>query len=722
MKQQSDCYPILSLLGWRLSNGVSLGLPVAKYWVFVFLLAACFTLPAMGQKPSVKTTRHANIVRGDFINIRYADLFSYEVVGADTLQKLTGHVELNQDTVFLFCDSAIIINSTHLTAQGNFVLQQGDSITIFADSATYQSDSKLAGLFGKVSMLKGRQKLFTGRLDYSTETKIATYLTGATMTDDTTFLSSKRGYFHTSTDDIFFKDSVVIVSPDFTLRTDTLQFNAHSKIATFLAPVLIVQDSARIYAEAGYYDVANRNARFTRNPQYLKGNQKAWAEIMRYDGKLKEVMLLGNAHFQDEDTDATADVIRHTDDTDVTVLEGHAYIRDKDRVITGKSVTYDAKNGTYSTRGRSHIADGTQVLDADRVDYDKARDIGTAAGNVVWQDTTEHLTVVCHFAEHSKKKNYLKASGAFGQEGRGRPLLIKVIDADSMYVSADTLMSLQQAALPAATPGRMAVAVPDMAAVAVADTVLSAPLHILPDSLTTGRTDSLNTASPADSSRIILAFHDVRIFKSDLQAVCDSLAYTTSDSLFKLYDNPVIWSDTSQFTADTVLMQLANDKIDRIFLKLNSFIVNSPDEVFYNQIKGMNSTAFFEEGELRRVKVVGNAESVYYARDDDNAYIGVNKTVCSEMLILFGANKVEGIRFYAEPSANLFPMEKADHEALKMPGFSWQIQRRPGAPDDLTAEKEPATSGPSGGKTAEPDAAPVEEEPAKPKVKSLLGI
>lgn len=662
------------------------------YGALLFLIFATSALPAQGQTDTTGVQPSGDTTAAEYINIRFADIFTNDMESGDTLQKLTGHVELNQDTLFLFCDSATILNSTYLMAQGNFVLQQGDSTTIFADSAAYRSDTKIADLHGNVSMLKGRQKLFTGHLRYNTETKIATYLSGATMTDDTTFLTSLRGYFHADTDDIFFKDSVVVVSPDFSLKSDTLQFNTRTKIATFLAPTLIVQDSARIYTEAGYYDIVNKKARFTKNPQYLKGTQVAWADNMRYDGELKEVMLLGHAHFHDEDTDATADIIRHNDETEVTMLEGHAYIRDKDRVITGKSVTYDAKNGTYSTRGRSHIVDGNQTLDADKVDYDKERDLGTASGNVVWQDTTEQLTVVCHFAEHSKKKNYLKASGGNSREGYGRPLLIKVIDGDSMYISADTLMSVQQADLQAAVPDSSATVVSDSAAASVPDTVLSAPLSLLPDSLMASPTDNGGTEPPADSSRIILAFHDVKIFKSDLQAVCDSLAYTTSDSMFRLYHKPVIWSDTSQFTADTVLMQLANDQIDRIFLKLNSFIVNSPDEVFFNQIKGKNSTAFFEEGELRNVKVEGNAESVYYARDDDEAYIGVNKTVCSEMMILFGNNEVEGIRFYAEPSANLFPMKKADHDALKIPGFSWQMSKRPASLADLTNPKPEKTA------------------------------
>lgn len=761
--------------------------PAILFFAVCMLIASA----ASGQKktgqPPAPTI--ADTTSDDHINIRWADEFLYTISGLDTLQKLNGNVELNQDTIFLFCDSARILNSTDMVARGNFILQQGDSLTIFADSAEYSSTLKIAELFSNVALMKGRQKLFTERLTYDVNTKIATYFTGATMTDDTTFLTSVRGYFNSETDDIFFKDSVVVVNPDFTLRSDTLKYNARSNIVTFLAPTLITQDTAKIYTEAGIYDIGRKSARFTKNPQYQKHDQKAWAEVMRYDGELEEVILIGNAHFEDSTTVATADRIRHNDRTGITMLEGNAFIRDDQRIVTGEKVTYDSRNETYSTRGRSHIVDGDQVLDANEVDYDKERELGIARGNVLWRDTSENLTVVAEFAEHSKKKNFLKASGG----RQGRPLLIREVDGDSLFIAADTLMSLtpEDAAklaparpisdnlaidstltqpgslisaadslpdsLGMATPGLPGKTTdpgqPEEPEVVTADTVstvperpetppvpepetleplfpkplfknkpevvlnpddtLSTPLpdlpNVLPDSTEVVISPQTEVSKPKlkeqEEPRIILAFHDVRIFKSDLQATCDSLSYSTLDSIFRLYRKPIIWSDTSQFTADTVLMQLANDKIDRIFMRQNSFIVNSPDEVFFNQIKGKHSTAFFEEGELRRVRVTGNAESVYYALDDEDAYIGVNKTICSEMMILFGNNELEGIKFYTEPTANLFPMKQADHDALKMPGFSWQEEKRPKSVDDLFVKRKP--------EVVPPPLVPAEGEPAE---------
>lgn len=571
--------------------------------------------------------------KNEIITIEWADVFTYILEEGDTIQRLIGNVELSQDTVYMYCDSALMKNNTHLTALGNVIIRQGDSISVFSDSLVYFSDTRIADLYGDVVLVNRGQKLFTTHLNYNMKTDIATYFTGATVTNDTTFLTSLKGYYYVNEDEIYFKDSVVVFDSSFTMRSDTLLFNTETRIATFLGPTLISEDSSRIYCEGGFYNTRTKLAEFTDNPQYVKGEQQATADIIRYDGNLKEVVLENNARFVEGDRIATANRIRYEEETEISYLEGNAWSQDSSQTVMADTITFDSKNETYSTRGRSHISDPPQILEANQVDYDKEREIGVAVGNVVWQDTSENLTILCNLADYDKSSNYIKASG--GNALRNRPMLITEIDGDSLYMVSDTLVSLEK------------------------------------DTLT------------GDSSRMLLAFNDVRIFKSDLQALCDSLAYSTTDSLFKMFYDPIIWSDTTQFTADTVYMQLANNKLDRIYLYNNSFMVNSPDELFFNQIKGKNSIAYFVDGEVRRMRVEGNAESVYYALDDEDAYIGVNEAICSEMMIHFGNNEVEGILFFAQPKATLFPMEKADHNALLLSGFSWQVVNRPTQLSDL---------------------------------------
>ena len=566
------------------------------------------------------------------IHVDFSDLFEYIQKKGENIQKLLGSVELHQDSVYMYCDSAFVFNELDVIAMSNVLIQQGDSISVFADSLSYQGATRIADLFGNVILMSKDQKLFTTQLNYDLNTKIATYDQGALLTNDTTQLTSKRGYYHVGKDQIFFKDSVQIVDPNFELRTDTLSYHTGSQMAVFLAPTLIVQDSSKIYCEAGFYDVRNQRAQFSGDPQYLKGESRATARIMRYDGVLNEVSLLGDAVFEEPNRQATADILKYREDTEEILLIGRANYESEEQSIRADTIAYDQKNEIYTTRGRSLISDPPHLIEADQIDFEKEEGMGIALGNVVWQDTSARLSIHCDTARYSEEGSYLQAFG-----GRNnRPMLVSQIEEDSMYMTADTMITKS-----------------------------------FPDSLS------------GDSIRVLTAFHEVRILKSNLQAICDSLSYSTADSLFRLYQDPLIWSDTSQFSADTIHIQLTDEGIERIDLYNRSFIVNSPDLKYFNQIKGKYIKAFLEDDEIRSMRVKGNAETLYYALDDEDAYIGVNKTACSEMIFLFADQELKEIRFFKEPSGQLIPMGQADHESLKLDGFRWEFDRRPQTLADL---------------------------------------
>ena len=592
------------------------------------------------------------------VEVDHADLFEYIQVGDTVIQKLNGNVELRQDSVYMYCDTARIENQTRVYANGDVIIQQGDSLNVFSDSAVYDGATRIAELYGDVILEKGDQRLFTDRLTYDLNLKLATYNNGATLTLDSTQLTSKKGYYYVKERQIFFKDSVVVIDSAFTLLSDTLGFNTETKIVDFLGPTLIDSDTTRLYCEDGFYDTENNVAEFTKNAQYQKGDQLALADTIRYDGSRDLYILRGNAIFRENEREATADVIEYDQNADRTVLVGNARYKDEKQDIAADEIVYDAKQEVYSTRGRSRISDPPQLLEADQVNYSQERGIGVATGAVIWRDTAEDLTIMCDTADYDRKSDYLKAFG-----GRnGRPLLITIVDGDSLFMSSDTLLASKE----------------------VTDTLISETRIVdtlIADTLVADTLVSEIVVS--DSSRLLRAYRDVRIFKSNMQAICDSLAYSTRDSIFRLFHEPLVWADTSQFDADTINILLNKGSIDRIFLRNNALIVNSPDEIMFNQIKGKHVTAFFEAEELRRMAVNGNAESVYYALDETGGYVGVNKTVCSEMLLLFGNNEVEKIKFFNQPKAEMLPMGQTNHNTLRLDGFFWETQYRPDSLADL---------------------------------------
>jgi len=192
---------------------------------------------------------------------------------------------------------------------------------------------------------------------------------------------------------------------------------------------------------------------------------------------MKEVIMKGNAKFKEKDKRATADQIVYEEQTENTRMEGNAIYDSETQHIESDILIYDKEKATYVTQGRSTVVDGSSILQADSINFDDEKGLGYAEGNVVWVDTAEQITIVCEEADYQKETDYILARG-------GRPLLITVIDDDSLFMTSDTLVSLR--------------------------------------------------ANPEDSLRTLRAYRDVRIYKSDLQGICDSLEYSMADSVFYL--------------------------------------------------------------------------------------------------------------------------------------------------------------------------------------------
>ncbi len=605
----------------------------AFYTTFCFLFYSAVLMAQTPVPPSQGQSPTTTAIEKDIVVVDYSDRLQYIQSGGKVYQKLLGNVKLHQDSVFMYCDSAIITDRNIVHGYSKVIIQQGRTVSCFSDSMTYNGQSKIADLYAKedVVLVHGKEKLFTNkRLTYNLNTKIAVYNQGAILADEKTKLRSKEGEYFVDSHEAFFKTNVEVLDKEFTLKTDTLQFNTETRMAIFLAPTRIHQkEDTRIYCERGYYNFQEKNGEFVRNPQYQKKDQRAIADTIRYDGKINRVRMIGNAFFQDSTQTATAQLIDHNDSTEVTFLTGDAHIKTKTQDIVGQEITYSKKDERFSTKGRSKIIDEKNELEADTVNYDKALGLGIAQGNVVWRDTAQHTTIKAPHLTYNKKTDYVKASG-------GRPLLITLLDKDTMFLSADTLVSYKD---------------------------------------TTAK----------DTNRMLRAYHDVRIYKSDMQALCDSLVYNSTDSLFRFFKKPIIWSDTSQFTADTMQIQLANGKIDRINLFNKSFITTALEKQrFFNQIKGKNVTAFFTKGDISKMKVVENVETIYYAQDSKKAYIGVNKITCTRMLMQWSeANKISSIKFYTKPVGNMTPMRQANHEEMRLDGFSWQLSKQPKSVKDL---------------------------------------
>jgi lipopolysaccharide export system protein LptA len=184
-------------------------------------------------------------------------------------------------------------------------------------------------------------------------------------------------------------------------------------------------------------------------------------------------------------------------------------------------------------------------------------------------------------------------------------------------------------------------------------------------------------------NKTYFAYNSVKLFKCDLQGACDSLVYSSVDSTVRLFTQPVLWSDKNQMTADSIYIQLANNKIDKLFLKDAAFMTSYEDSARYNQIKGKAMMGFFENNELYKIDVNGNGQSIYYGRNKKKQLTGVNRAECSNMEIYVKESKVNRIKMMEKPEATFYPIKELQPNELILKGFTWQEVRRPIKKEDI---------------------------------------
>ncbi|MDB4920990.1 OstA-like protein [Mucilaginibacter sp.] len=197
--------------------------------------------------------------------------------------------------------------------------------------------------------------------------------------------------------------------------------------------------------------------------------------------------------------------------------------------------------------------------------------------------------------------------------------------------------------------------------------------------------DSLTTArklEPSDTARIriVIAHHNFKLFKSDMQAKSDSMFYSNKDSTIRCFVNPLIWTEGSQLSGDTIYLQMKHKKMDNMTMFPNAFIVNieKGDSVHFNQVAGKKMRGYFKDDKLHQMFIDGNAESIYFNRDSGKTEVsGMERSLSTRIRVNFEKNQATNIGFYLKPEHKYTPIDKVVDDDKILKGFIWKPKERP---------------------------------------------
>lgn len=498
--------------------------------VFVTCLLMICMLPSIPVLHAQKVTR---------LEIMNAELTAYDIKIGKDARKLIGNVQLKHEGVLMSCDSAYFYASSgSVDAFSNVKVVQGDTLILTGDRAHYDGETKLARVRRNVMLVNNDLTLETDTLNYYRADGIATYRGGGILTQEESQLTSGRGRFLLDTEVFFFMDSVVIVNPEYTIHTDSLEYDTQTEISYFFGPTEIINEERYIYCENGWYDMQQ----------------------------------------------------------DISFVTDHAYLEEAGRTLSGDTLYYEAEAG-----------------------------FGRARSNVVLVDTAENMTLKGNYGlYYSDQETAMVTDSA---------LMIQVDGPDTMYVHADTLWSLQN-------------------------------------------TDSTGFG------RILKAYYRVKIYRPDIQVMCDSLVYTEADSLFDFFGEPVLWSDENQLTASQIRVLMVDQQLHRMDLTGVALVVSQKDSTKFDQMRGKEMIGHFRDNQLSKIVVTGNGQTIYYAVDQE-VIIGVNKTESSDLVIYLKNNQISRINYMTKPDGTYYPLDMFPAEEARLSDFKWVEEWRPVSYEDV---------------------------------------
>ena len=652
----------------------------------------------------------------------------------------------------LSADSGIVyedeIKRQFFEAFGNIVITQPSGTVIYADRLHYDAAAQLAKLTGNVKMVDKNSVLTTNYLTYNMRSKIGTYTGGGRIITQTDTITSKNAYYFENSGDAYFRHKVIVRNPSVKVYTDSMRYNGISKNTYFFGPTNIKGNKdENLYTESGVYNTATGIANFNKENLYNEGSKFLNSDSLHYNRETGIGIAIGNVVF----VDTLDKFYAYGGKGEYTQRDESILMTDKPYIITVVKNDNDSTSTDSTSTETPIVANNTAEVGKKKEIQESKTEVQKTEQTIssVTKLEDEEKTITSSKPKATVDSVYMTADTLFSRiilakeyialdlklDREGGQLIeeteedygdedgqFETDSNDSTKNISGNLQTIDQdpkklekpktevktpvtstTKTPAKTNNNHAEGRKDIEHTLKADSVLRQKA-VVPEAGHAGKEidkalkiaqqtdvkDSTKTEiSDTARTRIVKAYYNVRLFKSDLQAVADSVYYGMQDSMFRFMGRPMIWAEDSQISADTIYMQILNQKMDNALLKENAFMVNAlSDSTKFNQLKGRKITAFFANNNIERLFVDGNAENlVFSVNDKTNRITEMFHDRGARIKVYMENKKIIDYKTIKKVDQKVYPFKMVTAENEVLSGFIWRPQDRPKSKEDLLNRK-----------------------------------
>ena len=429
------------------------------------------------------------------------------------------------------------------------------------------------------------------------------------------------------------------------IYSDHLRYLTDKKIAYLDGNVKLTDGKGTLTTPTLEYDVNTKVGIYRNGGRVVNKETVLTSEEGFYYADLKDVYFKKNVKLKDPQYDLEADSLLYNTGTEIVRFIAETLVKDSTgRTIRTREGYYDKRTGKAEFGQNPIISDKDIQATGQRIISDDSTGITQILGKGIIIDTAGKRTVIADTIFYNKKNESFLAFA--------KPLMIIEQEEDSIFITADTLFSAK-----------------------LSDLYAKKDSVIKKDTLRGVKV--IDTKTKDSTDLYFEAFRHVRIFSDSLQAVCDSMFYSFRDSVFRLFDDPVVWSNESQITGDTIYLLTKNKKADRMQVFKNSFIASLVKPEIFNQVKSIRMDAYFIDGNIDSVRARGAAECIYYIQDEDSAFTGINQSNADLMDVYFKEKELQRVVFRTAVKGTIWPMKQKTPQEMRLQSFKWREAERP---------------------------------------------
>ncbi len=430
--------------------------------------------------------------------------------------------------------------------------------------------------------------------------------------------------------------------------SDYLKYLGNTKKAYLRKNVKLTDGKGVLTTDSLDYDVSVKIGYFKKGGTLVRNKTKLKSVEGYYYGVTRDVIFRKKVEVTDPENNIYTDTLEYNTYSQLSNFISPTKIISGSRIIRTRNGNYNLGTKKGYLYERSSIDDSTYTFIADEMAIDDSLGLGEFRGNAVYKSKdTVGFDLLANNIKTDKRKSALLATEL--------PMLLIKQKSDTMYILADTLYSGKISDLKRPFPKAR---------------------------------DSVGKIKDSTLDKYFEAFHHVQIYSDSLQAKCDSLFYSLSDSTIRLITSPIVWANNNQITGDTIYMYVKNKKPEQLLVFDNAIAINKIDSSdYFNQMRGIRLNAWFEEGEIIKMRCKGNAENIYFALDNDKKFIGVNHSNAQIIEITFKDSQPTKVVLRNQLTGKMIPIGQASPTDLKIKGFKWFEQLRPKNKFDILSPK-----------------------------------